>query len=174
MWDSKRCCLSNRWNEITDFERLSNQDVSNCERYWICHSNNYIKESSNCVVVKSIGAYERLSSHPARLILGWVIELTRLPGSELLPCQAVQSRFRESFSWLWLSNVLWKRRQIDVPPTWCSVIGGVKDIAQGIMVYSVSGLPFLTMTALNRQNQRGRGESDWCYTNKCKSDSIRR
>ena len=100
------------------------------------------------MVVKSIGAYGRL-----RLVLGWVIKLTRLPGSELLPCQAVQSRFRESFSWLWLSNVLWKRRQIDVPPTWCSVIGGVKDIAQGVMVYSVSGLPFLTRPTLNRQNR---------------------
>ena len=48
-------------------------------------------------------------------------------------CQVVRSGFRRSFSWL--SIVLRMRRRNDVPPTWCSVIGKVKDTTQGVKVY---------------------------------------
>ena len=83
------------------------------------------------VVVRSTGAYEKLSSHPARPVLGWVARVEYQVPSHYT-CQAVQSGYRESISWL--STVLPKRRKIEVPPTWCSMLGGVKDTTQGLKV----------------------------------------
>ena len=69
------------------------------------------------VVVRSTGAYGKLSGHPARPVLGWVARVECLVPSHYT-CQAVQSGFRESFSWL--SIILQKRRKIEVPPTFLS------------------------------------------------------
>ena len=71
-------------------------------------------ESSSCVVVRSTGAYKRLSGHPARPVLGWVARV-EYPVPKHYTCQAVRSGFRESFSWL--SIVGRMRRKIEVPPT---------------------------------------------------------
>ena len=89
------------------------------------------KESSSGVVVRSTGAYGRLSGHPAGPVLGWVARV-KYPVPKHYTCQAVRSGFRESFSWL--SIVLRMRRKIEVPPTWCSMLGGVKDTTQGVKV----------------------------------------
>ena len=76
------------------------------------HNNKYtaLRESSSGVVVRSTGAYKRLSGHPAGPVLGWV---ARDP--KHYTCQAVPSGFRKSFSWL--SSVFRMRRKIEVPPT---------------------------------------------------------
>ena len=90
-----------------------------------------ISFQSSGVVVRSTGAYEKLSRHPARLVLGWVARV-ECPVPSHYTCQADQSGYRESVSWL--STVLRKRRKIKVPPTWCSMLGGVKDTTQGVKV----------------------------------------
>ena len=66
------------------------------------------------MVVRSTGAYGRLSGHPAGPVLGWVARV-EYPVPKHYTCQAVRSGFRESFSWL--SIVLRMRRKIEVPPT---------------------------------------------------------
>ena len=71
-------------------------------------------ESSSGVVVRSMGAYVRLSGHPAGPVLGWVARV-EYPVSKHYTCQAVRFGFQESISWL--SIVLWMRRRIEVPPT---------------------------------------------------------
>ena len=68
----------------------------------------------NISVVRSTGAYERLSGHPTGLILGWVAPV-EYPVPKHYTCQAVRPGFRESFSWL--SIVLRMRRKIEFPPT---------------------------------------------------------
>ena len=62
---------------------------------------NYIhyKGSSSGVVVRSTGAYEKLSGHPARPVLGWVARV-EYPVPSHYTCQAAQSGYRESISWL--------------------------------------------------------------------------
>ena len=87
--------------------------------------------SSSAVVVRSTGAFKKLSSHPARPALGWEARV-ECPVPSHYTCQADQSGYRESVSWL--STVLRKRRKIEVPPTWCSMLGGVKDTTQGVKV----------------------------------------
>ena len=86
---------------------------------------------SSGVVVRSTGAYEKLSGHPARPVLGWMARV-ECPFPSHYTCQAVQSGNQESISWL--STVLRKRSKIEVPPTWCSMPGGVKDTTQGVKV----------------------------------------
>ena len=91
----------------------------------------YIEESSSGVVVRSTGAYKKLSGHPARPVLGWGARV-ECPVPSHYTCQADQSGYRVSVSWLF--TVLRKRRKIEVPPTWCSMLGGVKDTTQGVKV----------------------------------------
>ena len=57
------------------------------------------QESSSGVVVRSTGAYEKLSGHPARPVLGWVARV-EYPVPSHYTCQAAQSGYRESISWL--------------------------------------------------------------------------
>ena len=83
------------------------------------------------VVVRSTDAYKKLSDHPARPVLGWVARV-ECPVLSHYYCQADHSGYRESVSWL--STVLRKKRKIEVPPTWCSMLGGVKDTTQGVKV----------------------------------------
>ena len=71
-------------------------------------------DSSSGVVVRSTGAYKRLSGHPAGPVLGWVAR-AEYSVPKHYTCQAVRSGFRESFSWL--SIVVPMRRKIEVPPT---------------------------------------------------------
>ena len=63
-----------------------------------------VNESSSGVVVKSAGAYGKLSGHPARPVLGWVARGEYPVPSHYTPghytCQAAQSGYRESVSWL--------------------------------------------------------------------------
>ena len=85
--------------------------------------------SSSGVAARGSGTYEKLSGHPARPVLGWVARV-ECPVPSHCTCQAVQFGYRESISWL--STVLRKRHKIEVPPTWCSMLGGVKDAIQGL------------------------------------------
>ena len=73
-----------------------------------------IQESSSGVVVRSTGAYKRVSGHPAGLVLGMVVRVEYTVPKHYT-CQAVRSGFRESFSWL--SIVVRMKRKIEVPPT---------------------------------------------------------
>ena len=68
---------------------------------------------SSGVVVRSTGAYKRLSGHPAGPVLGWVARV-EYPVPKRYTCQAVRSGFRGSFSWL--SIVVRMRRKIEVLP----------------------------------------------------------
>ena len=89
---------------------------------------------SSGVVVGSTGVYERLSvkvkrlSHQPGPVLGWVARV-ECPVPKHYTCQAVQSGFWESFSWP--SIVLRMTRKIEVLPTWCAMLGGVKDPPSG-------------------------------------------
>ena len=105
--------------------------------------------SSSGVVVRSTGAYEKLIGHPARPVLGWVTQV-ECPVPSHYTCQAVQSGYRESVSWL--STVLRKRRKIEVPPTWCSMPGVVKDTTQGVKVQPVCGLSSLVRSVIDHKN----------------------
>ena len=86
--------------------------------------------SSSGVVVRGTGAYEKLSGHPARPVLGWVSRV-ECPVPSHYTCQAAKSG--------WLSAVLRKGRKIEVPRTWCSMLGGVKDTTQRVKVLPVYG-----------------------------------
>ena len=87
-------------------------------------------ESSSRVVVRSTGAYEKLSGHPAGPVPGWVAELSAQFWTITLPGWPVWI----PISLPWLSTDLWKRCKIPPPgpPTWCSMLGGVKDTTQGL------------------------------------------
>ena len=80
------------------------QDVGNLRR----HSSHY----DVTVMGAPVGAYGRLSGHPAGPVLGWVARV-EYPVPKHYTCQAVRSGFRESFSWLYI--VLRMRRKIEVP-----------------------------------------------------------
>ena len=51
------------------------------------------EESLSGVVVRSTGAYEKLSGHPSRPVLGWVARL-ECPVPSHYTCQAAQSGYR--------------------------------------------------------------------------------
>ena len=91
------------------------------------------------------------SGHPARPVLGWVARV-EYPVPSHYTCQAVQSGYGESISWL--STVLRKRRKIEVPPTWWSMLGGVKDTTQGVKVWPVCGLSSLVRSVTEHKKLR--------------------
>ena len=91
------------------------------------------------------------SGHPARPVLGWVARV-EYPVPSHYTCQAVQSGYGESISWL--STVLRERRKIEVPPTWWSMLGGVKDTTQGVKVWPVCGLSSLVRSVTEHKKLR--------------------
>ena len=91
----------------------------------------YDIESSSAVVVRSRGAYRKLSGHRAWPELGWVPEMrAQFWASTLARLSSLE--LWESFSWL--SIVIWKRSKIEVPPTTCYMLGELKDSTLGVTV----------------------------------------